>query len=224
MQQQTGKLNKSLFISKPESEVAELVNFCQENNIQLCAKSMIRFDSNPFQLTKPYDVVFFASIRAAEYFFAREVLDTRIKIACIGQTTAQKLMSLGFNLDFIGDKAGKPQEVARSFKKWLGKRTVLIPQSTISKRSIASTIPEVQLLEVIVYKTVPACKIIPTCETYIFTSPSNFESFISCNASPSGTIIAWGDTTKKHIEMSGLKVDKTLEKADLKELIAFLQK
>lgn len=224
MQQQTAKLNKTLFISKSESEVDELLDFCHENKIQLTAESLIRFNSIPFQITKPYDVVFFASIRAAEFFLANEVLDSNKEIACIGQTTAEKLISLGFNLDFIGEKAGKPDEVAKSFKTWLGNRTVLIPQSTISKRSIASRIPEDQLLEVIVYKTVSDCKTIPPCDIYIFTSPSNFESFLSCNASPQGKIIAWGDTTKKCIELHGLTVDITLEKADLKELITVLQK
>lgn len=217
-------MNKTLFISKTESEVAELLDFCHEKNIHLIAESLIRFESIPFQVSKPYEVVFFASIRAAEYFLANVVLDSSIEIACIGQTTAEKLISLGFNVDFIGEKAGLPDEVAKSFKAWLGNKTVLIPQSTISKRSIASRIPKDQLLEVIVYKTVSDCKTIPACETYVFTSPSNFESFISCNNPPQGEVIAWGDTTRKCIELHGQTVDKTLEKADLKELIVLLQK
>lgn len=215
-------MSKSVFISKNTSEVTELVHFCKENEIHLHAESLIQFESIPFQINETYDVVFFASIRAAEYFFRQEKINSKTKVACIGNTTAIKLAELGIHVDFIGDKAGKPSEVAQEFKKWLGKRKVLIPQSTISKRSIAEIIPKEQLFEAVVYKTISDCKIISACNTYIFTSPSNFESFLTCNALPKGKIIAWGETTKKCIELKGLSVYTTLEKADLKELITVL--
>lgn len=215
-------MSKSVFISKNTTEVTELVHFCKENEIHLQAESLIQFESIPFQISETYDIVFFASIRAAEYFLKQEKINSKTKVACIGKTTAIKLSELGVNVDFIGDKAGKPSEVAQEFRKWLGKRKVLIPQSAISKRSIAEIIPKEQLLEAIVYKTISDCKIIPTCNTYIFTSPSNFDSFLTCNDIPLGKIIAWGETARKCIESKGLVVYKTLEKADLKELIALL--
>lgn len=212
-------MSKTVFISKNASEVTELVNFCQDNDIQLHAESLIKFEFVPFQISETYDVIFFASIRAAEFFLKQEKTPTKAVAACIGKTTAAKLVELGIKVDFTGDKAGQPEKVAEEFKKWLGNRKVLIPQSTVSKRSIAAVIPKQQLIEAIVYKTISDCKIIPQNNTYVFTSPSNFESFIICNAIPEGKIIAWGETTRKCLELKGLNVEKTLEKADLKELI-----
>lgn len=215
-------LIKSIFISKPLSELDALNTFCTQKGIHLIAESLIRFDSVPFTVEKPYDVVFFASIRAAEFFLNGTTVPPHCKIACIGETTAEKLKNLGLSVDFIGEKAGKPDEVAEAFKTWLGGRTVIIPQSTISKRSIASKIAPEQCIEVIVYKTIPACKTIPVCDISVFTSPSNFESFLLCNEAPKGNIIAWGETTKRAILEHGLEVDRTLEGSGLGELVGLL--
>lgn len=220
---QKRNLNKSIFISKSADEVIELAEFCKKNKIQLFAESMIRFEHTAFQLNKSFDVVFFGSYRAFKYYLKQEKLDPVILIACIGKTTAEKIEKHGFKVDFIGVNSGKPDEVAKTFKTWLGGRTVLIPQSNISKRSIAKVIPEKQLAEVVVYKTISDCKRIPECETYIFSSPSNFESFLTCNEMPKGKIIAWGETTAETITSNGYQVFSVLKKSEMKELIALLQ-
>lgn len=202
--------------------MAELDQFCQQKGLRLIAVSLITFKAVPFKIEQAYDVVFFASIRAAEFFLKGTTLPPLCAIACIGQTTAEKLQAMGLTVDFIGEKAGQPEEVAEAFKAWLGTRTVIIPQSTVSKRSIASKIASEQCIEVIVYETISACKTIPECATYIFTSPSNFESFSLCNAIPKGKIIAWGETTKNAILKRGLEVDKTLVYSDMGELMGIL--
>ena len=219
MQRQTKNLNKSIFISKDISEVAILQQFCLANNINLIAHSLIRFEAIPFQVNQTYDVLFISSIRAAEFFLKTEKIKPETVIACIGQTTASKLEDLGIKISFVGEKSGNPIEV---FKKWLGNRTVLIPQSNISKRTIGSLLPSNQCIEPIVYKTVSDCKIIAVCNTYIFTSPSNVVSFLKCNKLPLGKIIAWGETTRKQIEAKGITVSITLQKAEVGELIKLL--
>lgn len=215
-------MNKSIFISKPLSELDALNSFCTEKGIHLIAESLIRFEAVPFTVEKPYEVVFISSIRAAEFFIKATTLLPDCKIACIGETTADKLKNLGLSVDFTGEKAGKPDEVADAFKTWLGDRKVIIPQSNISKRSIASKIAPEQCIEVIVYRTLSNCKPIPSCSRYIFTSPSNFESFLLCNNAPKGKIIAWGETTKRAILEHGLGVDYTLEGSGLGELVGVL--
>ena len=215
-------MNKSIFISKDISEVAILQQFCLANNINLIAHSLIRFEAIPFEVNQTYDVLFISSIRAAEFFLKTEKIKPETVIACIGQTTARKLEDLGIKISFVGEKSGNPIEVAESFKKWLGNRTVLIPQSNISKRTIGSLIPSNQCIEPIVYKTVSDCQEIPACETYVFTSPSNFDSFLTCNEPPHGKVIAWGETTKKHIAAKGITVSNTLQKAEVGELIKLL--
>ena len=222
MQRQTKNLNKSIFISKDISEVAILQQFCLANNINLIAHSLIRFEAVSFEVNQTYDVLFISSIRAAEFFLKTEKIKHETVIACIGETTASKLEDLGIKISFVGEKSGNPIEVAEAFKKWLGNRTVLIPQSNISKRTIGSLIPSNQCIEPIVYKTVSDCQEIPACETYVFTSPSNFDSFLTCNEPPHGKVIAWGETTKKHIAAKGITVSNTLQKAEVGELIKLL--
>ena len=215
-------MNKSIFISKDLSEVTILQQFCLANNINLIAHSLIRFEAIPFQVNQTYDVLFISSIRAAEFFLKTEKIKPETVIACIGQITARKLEELGLKITFVGEKSGKPIEVAEEFKKWLGNRTVLIPQSNISKRTIGSLLPSSQCIEPIVYKTVSDCEVIPACETYVFTSPSNVDSFMECNESPQGKVIAWGETTKKCIEEKGITVSNTLQTSGMEELIKLL--
>ncbi len=222
MQQQTKNLNKSLFISKDISEVALLQEFCLTNNITLIATSLIRFEAVPFHIAQDYDVLFISSIRAAEFFLKTEKIKPETVIACVGRITANKLEALGLKVSFVGEKSGNPIEVADIFKKWLGNRTVLIPQSNISKRTIGSNLPINQCIETIVYKTISNCKEITVCDTYIFTSPSNVESFLKCNKVYEGKIIAWGETTKIHIEEKGMSVSHTLQKSGIEELIKIL--
>lgn len=212
-------MNKSIFISKSAEEVIELAEFCKKKKIDLITRSLIRFEPVSFQINKPFNVIFFSSIRAAHFFLENQQVDKHIKIACIGKATAEKLLKYGLSCDFIGENSGKPKEVARSFKTWLGDNTVLIPRSEISKQTITSIIPSKQLEDVIVYKTKQDCKIIQSCDTYVFTSPSNFESFLTCNSAINGEIIAWGDTTKSCIQSHGFHVNITLENSDLKELM-----
>ena len=190
-------MNKSIFISKDISEVAILQQFCLANNINLIAHSLIRFEAIPFQVNQTYDVLFISSIRAAEFFLKTEKIKPETVIACIGQTTASKLEDLGIKISFVGEKSGNPIEVAEAFKKWLGNRTVLIPQSNISNRTIGSLLPSNQCIETNVYKTVSDCKIITICNTYIFTSPSNFDSFMKCNEPPHGKNHCLGRNNKK---------------------------
>jgi uroporphyrinogen-III synthase len=215
-------LNKSIFISKDLSEVTILQQFCLANNINLIAHSLIRFEAIPFQVNQTYDVLFISSIRAAEFFLKTEKIKPETVIACIGQTTASKLEELGLKITFVGEKSGNPIEVAEEFKKWLGNRTVLIPQSNISNRTIGSLLPSSQCIEPIVYKTVSDCEVIPICETYIFTSPSNVDSFLTCNEPPQGKVIAWGETTKKCIEEKSITVSNTLQTSGMEELIKLL--
>lgn len=157
------------------------------------------------------------------FFLNKERIAAGTKIACIGKATAEKLISEGYQIDFQGKQSGEPEKVALEFKNWLGNRKVLIPHSTISKRTIANVINPNQVIEVPVYHTDFNCSKIPDCDLYIFTSPSNFESFQTCNEPPKGKLIAWGNTTRKAIEKQNLIVDLSLEKSDLKELIDRLQ-
>jgi uroporphyrinogen-III synthase len=223
MLQPRNKLISSLFISREPEEVAELSTYCQENSISLIAKSLIKFEAVPFEVTAPYDVVFFSSIRAADFFLDHITPPPTTLFACIGARTAEKLKNRGINCHFIGDQSGKPEMVAEEFRKWVWDRTVLFPQSARSNRSIVSVLDPQQCIEATVYTTLPDCKPIPESSVYVFSSPSNLDSFLECNEAPQGKIIAWGETTRRSAEKKGLNVHSTLSNSDDAELISILR-
>lgn len=214
---------RSLFISREPEDATELSAFCQKQSIELIAHSLIRFEAIPFEINQSYDVVFFASIRTAEFFLKEVTPPATTLYACIGARTAEKLKIRGINCHFIGDQSGQPEKVAEDFKKWVWDRTVLFPQSTRSHRSIVSQLDPAQCIEVPVYETLPDCKPVCDCDAYVFSSPSNLESFLSCNDLPTGKIIAWGETTRKAAIKKGLNIHSTLSQSDDAELISILR-
>jgi uroporphyrinogen-III synthase len=216
-------LIKSLFISKDLSDLSVLPTFCTDNSIELVAQSFISFEALPFETHSSPSVIFFSSIRAAEFYLAQTSLPTNCEIACIGSKTAEKLKAKGLNVSFIGETAGEPAIVAEQFKAWLNGRKVLIPSSEQSNRSIAQTLPASQVEELIIYRTVAKPLTIQPCAVNVFTSPSNFLSFIQKNSLESSqSIIAWGKTTEKTIRNAGYAVNATLTYASEEELVEVL--
>lgn len=214
---------KKLFISKNREELRLLPSFCKENNIELVATSLIRFEPVTFSIDSDFEVIFFGSIRAAAFFLLKYTIPKHVHLACVGEATSKKLKDKGYDVSFTGLKSGHPEQVANEFLKWLGSRKVLIPCSQQSKRTISKVIPSNQKEEKIVYQTLTDCKLLDDCGCYVFTSPSNVESFLSCNSKPEGKIIAWGTTTKNAIIESELFADYTLEQSTEEELIHLLK-
>jgi uroporphyrinogen-III synthase len=171
-------LINNIFISRDLTSCGSLIDFCKQNQLELISQSLISFKSTDFQVSESYDVIFFSSIRSADFFFRKEKIDESKKIACIGQETATKLLNLGMNVDFIGTNSGNPSEVARKFKDWLGNRNVLIPHSSESLFSIMEFLNPNHVILVEVYKTVLEPTIIPICDCFIFTSPSNVMAYL----------------------------------------------
>lgn len=218
----------SIFISKDSSETLSLKSFCDQKGITLTSHSLIDFSPLSFKVKEPYEVVFFSSIRSAEYFLLNNNLSDNAQVACIGSLTASKLKEIGLKVDFTGTKSGVPSEVANEFKIWLGNRRVLFPLSSISNRSILKALPNDQFEEIIVYKTISSCKSIEDHSIYVFTSPSNFHSFIECNVLPADCqIIAWGETTRASIMQKGYNpdsyLDHTLQNSSIDELVSYLK-
>ena len=213
---------KRLFISKSIDELKVLPSYCAANELELVAQSLIRFEGIPFTVKQPNEVLFFGSIRAVHFFLAHAEIPKGVAVACIGSVTAQRMQALGIHVDFIGEKSGQPEQVATSFLTWVGQRRVLIPCSEQSNRSMAKNIPTEQREEVVVYRTVPSCSPILICDYYVFTSPSNLHAFLMCNPKPTGTLIAWGETTRLAMESLGLTTEITLAYSTEEELMSKL--
>jgi uroporphyrinogen-III synthase len=213
----------SIFVSRDIGEIPELIAWCRKRNVRLTAISLITFKEIPFVIPRPYDVVFFSSVRAVEYFFKNSSLPVHCEIACVGAKTGQALASRGHTVAFTGKMAGNPEETAKDFVKWLGKKSVLIPHSTASKRTIAHAIPAEQRIEVAAYETIAVGQKIDYHDLYVFSSPSNYKSFLKENQLPRHGVIAWGQTTQKEIEKSGIEPVYTLTTSSETELIDWLE-
>jgi uroporphyrinogen-III synthase len=215
-------LISSLFISKNADELPLLRQFCDEQHIAFHAQSLLKFEGVPFAVQHPFDVVFFSSIRAAEFILAQSKI-SHADIACVGQKTAQKLETLGHIPTFVGHQSGDPSQVALDFRAYVGQRRLLIPCSDISARTIAKALPADQVEEVVVYRTIAKSVDIPACDVYVFTSPSSIDAFLQQNEKPFGQIIAWGDTTAARLHELGIEVSRVLKTSSEEEVVEVLK-
>ena len=212
----------SLFISKNAEELPLLRQYCSEQRITLHAQSLLQFEGVPFAVQHPFDVVFFSSIRAAEFFYAHSTY-THAEFACVGQRTAQKLRDLGHIPTFIGQQSSNPSQVALDFCAYVGERRVLIPCSDISARTIVKALPAGQVEEVVVYRTFAKSVDVSACDAYVFTSPSSVDSFLLLNDKPIGKVIAWGDSTAARMHELGIDVSWVLKTAGEEEVVEVLR-
>lgn len=214
---------KRLFISKNTSEIKALVDFLVDRNETIVNHSFLSFEPIDFEAQSQFDVIFFSSPRAVIFYKAKQDIPKDTLIACTGIKTAELLKAMGYQIDFIGEKSGDINTVAQSFKTWAGDKKVLFPISSISLKSISSVLNAEQVIELEVYKTSIQAKEIETCETYVFTSPSNVEGFLLKNSiPPKATVIAWGSSTETKLLEAGVPVNHTLGQSSISELINFL--
>lgn len=213
----------SLFISSDGPATDVVQTFCEERNITCIRKSLIAFEPVPFEIKEKFDVVFFTSPRSFTFFESNYLIPPTLPLTCIGEGTKKFIESKGYQVSFAGLRAGDPASVGRDFKQWLKNRKVLIPQSDKSNKSIEKELDNRQVIPVCVYQTIFRPQPIPEVEIYIFTSPTNFESFILTNSFPEQyRIISWGKTTAQCIEKHGFKNFNTLSYSTYFELIEYL--
>lgn len=217
---------RSIFLSSESDSSLSIRDFCQENNIPLVRKSFISFQKIPFQVPSGWKVVFFSSPRSFDFFISENfTLEPDQQFACIGMETKKYIEEKGFVVSFFGENAGDPQEIARQFKDWLGNRIALFPQSLKSNKSIEALLPEAQKIPLVVYNTIEdPVQFLNPFSIYVFTSPSNYRSFISLNVLPEDAkVIAWGRATAEVIMDDDSPVHFILDTSTYTELLKILQ-
>ena len=125
------KMKRPLFISKNVNEIEQLINFCQEREIELIAYSFLQFEAIPFKIQSYYDAIFFGSPRAVDFFLDQEKLDSSVYIGCVGEITAQSLQEKGYTPNFVGKSAGDTSKIGLEFKELVQDKKVLFPQTYI---------------------------------------------------------------------------------------------
>ncbi len=208
----------SIYITRELGDVPQLQTFCGEHQLRLTAKSQITFESLDFEIGNPFDVVFFSSPRSVIHFLSSVRIPQNVAIGCVGKGTAEHVRRVGFNPDFVGSTPGEPSKNAKELADWLGNRRILFPVSEISKGSLTEFIPSSQVETVFVYTTKRSPVSIDQHEVYIFSSPSNVDSFLLRNPSPSGIIVAWGKSTERSLREQSIIPSITLLQSEESEL------
>jgi uroporphyrinogen-III synthase len=213
-----------LFISKSAKELPLLTSYCQKNGISLITESLISFERVAAEIPTHLDIVFFTSPRSVDFFLDQVSTSFTCKdFACMGKGTEKALINRGYKSSFTGEYSSFPEKVFISFKSWATDRLITVPHSSRSLFSISKHFSEHQLIFIEVYKTIYNKKSIPECSKYIFTSPSNVDSFLFLNFIPKNSrVYAWGSSTKEHLLEKGILVNETLAFGHEAELIRML--
>jgi uroporphyrinogen-III synthase len=215
----------SIFISRNQEDVQELRNWSDSQNLELISKSLIQFESVSFEIPENWEVIFFPSPRAVDFFFKQltNFNFSNKKFASAGKGTSLALEKWVEKVDFIPKNPGKISEVQSEFTEWLQGRKVLFVGSNQSKKSVLTNLPSSQYEFVQVYYTKFKLAEIAPCQLYIFSSPSNVKSFSTRNQLPtSSKVISWGQSTTNELKKTGINPIFELKSSELSELIQFL--
>ncbi|MBM3452562.1 MAG: hypothetical protein FJX84_05390 [Bacteroidetes bacterium] len=218
--------NFSIFISRDEEDASLLQEFCEKQKLALVPKALIEFIKTPYIISEKWDVIFFPSPRAVDFFFDQpdcyDFSDT--EIACAGKGTKSALKNWVNKIHFIPKNSGNIVEVQREFKEWLKNRNVLFVGSNLSRKSVLSEIPPGQQKFIQVYETKDHPQIIEPCNLYIFSSPSNVKSFLTMNQIPvNSSVISWGQSTTIELIKNGITPVFELKSSCILELVKYLK-
>lgn len=210
----------TVFISKKALDLGEIPEFLYSKDIQGHFETLIDFEALDFDIETSFEVIFFPSIRAAQFLIESGKLNLSDHVlACSGSQTNQRLNELGYQCEFVGQNAGDPAEVSKDFSEWLGSRKALVPHSNRSSLSISKSLPEQQVLALEVYRTILSEAVVNPSDIYVFSSPSNIQSFFSSNELKKGSkVIVWGQASLNALESYGHVANHVLKEGTLSEL------
>jgi len=199
---QNKSLPTSVFISRDLSDESFLKRQCQLTGVRLEDQPLIKVKSLEFELPESFDCVFFSSRNSVREFFRQSPISVSsgVTMAAFGESTAKELSHFVNEIAFIGSGSDSAL-VAQNFKEFLGNRSVLFPISEQSLRTIQSSLDLAQVKEVICYSTTAELSKIEPVDCYVFTSPSNVESFFTAgNSIGKSKVIAIGPSTEKALK------------------------
>ena len=209
----------NIFISRELNQCIWLKDELSMLHHSLTCQSCIQTQPVNFNLVSNYDWIFFSSSQGVQHFFSQNKNHPRAKLAAMGEGTAKALSPFG-TPSFIG-KSTTPAKVAEEFNHYLKKEdVVLFPVGKKSLKSIPQILSSVKKEIITVYDTIEIKNIIPEHHIYIFSSPSNFNSFIKNNSIPATSkIISFGPSTSASIQLLGLKVNVEISEASPKNIL-----
>ncbi|MFT5184686.1 MAG: uroporphyrinogen-III synthase [Flavobacteriales bacterium] len=187
-----------VFLSRSDQNYPVLKKHLAAGCHDLIAQSLIHIEYLDFEMPSSLDWVFFTSRNSVESYFAQKI-HGQFKYAALGGGTADALRKHG-PVGFIGDESDIVKS-ALEFRDLIQEERVLFPSSTIGLRTVQNELPTKQVTDVYSYQT-SLCPIhVPACEVYVFSSPSNVESFALKNSFPENAVVLVpGQKTKFKVE------------------------
>jgi hydroxymethylbilane synthase len=213
-------MKKRVYISRTPAQVETLVLELEKLDVDVEAISLIETTDVKYQLpTKSYDWIFFFSSNAVEYFFVQNpTIPKDVLFGAVGMATAASLEKYKA-VSFIGQTSNTDQ-VAAEFANVLASKIVLVPQSDISIHPLAAKLGKEQCLDLVCYKTSQLPKKIASADVFIFSSPSNVQSFFQANTwHESARAISFGPATSRALREFGVEPVEELEKMNSHDLI-----
>ena len=212
-----------IFISKDAHDLNEGLQHLHKNGI-LEAQTLIEFRAVSFECPPAHEILFISSIRAAQFFFAR--CNSSATIACAGLETANKVAEqFQKEVAFIAQQSDKPQLEALRFNEWRAGRSVCFPSSQLALGTYAELLPAQEKIILPVYETYFKEQHIAAKDIYVFSSPSNVNSFLKVNQiAPNAKVVAWGSSTAQALNTHQIEVHKVLNGDQQNDLLKWLSK
>lgn len=192
-----------IFISREVIDNPLWINLCKDEGHSVIGYSCIETISEPFEYNTAVDWIFFSSSEGVHHLIKQNPKISS-RIAAMGMGTAQTLKQYHYESEFIGQST-EPEKVAFDFQNHISPgQTILFPQSKQTRNSIAPYLKNCHIQRLTVYST-ESKKVMPTdADLYIFSSPSNVDSYF--NQHPvdlSKPMIAFGLATETRIREKG---------------------
>ena len=188
---------RSILITREQGSFLRLAQWCKSHNIQFFQIPFIKIEA-VLELDIPEtDWIFFNSPKGAQSYLNHYPIRAN-KIAVLAEGTADVIKAAHLPIDFIGDSRNNPEIIGQNFNSLLLEcSTVLLPIGNRSKRSIIDQIDPSKAREIITYNTNDQHHKAPqNIDVILFTSPSNFNSYVHSNQIPTETlVVAIGNTT-----------------------------
>lgn len=188
----------NIFISRELEEDSVFLNL--EANIYAASQIQIQLREASPDLSA-YNWIFFSSKNAVRWALQQRLPLDDIKIAAIGKPTQEFIESKGFKLAFCGKDASSVTQISEEFNTLVSEEEkVLFPLSSRSKKTILSRFDKAYDTFIAYSTEFDPILFDLDFDYFVFTSPSNFQSFFTANRiQPEAKIIAIGETTKAEI-------------------------
>ncbi|MEQ9188573.1 MAG: hydroxymethylbilane synthase [Cryomorphaceae bacterium] len=194
-----GALPPRVFISRTLSPGNFFFRACKEVGLEVTATSLIEILPQHFEADPDhFDWVVFSSSNGVRTFFETVSKSnwTNKQFAAAGESTANALASYGIKASFVGSGSDM-QRIAKELARAIGTQNALFPSSDRSIGSLAERLDPGQCTVITSYKTKPVEQKVNPHDAYVFTSPSNVESFHKAgNSIPADAhVVAIGPST-----------------------------